>query len=72
MLPDGASLVSDVVEDSMPDNEIYGRFVVYNGKEKAEIVNGKEVCYSDIDSITKDFRTFAKVFKRLMGTMSCF
>jgi predicted AAA+ superfamily ATPase len=71
-LPDGASLVSDVVEDSMPDNDVYGRFVIYNGKEKAEVVNSKEVCYSDIDSVTRDFRTFAKVFKRLMGTMSCF
>lgn len=40
-----ASLVSDTLENLIPDNEIWGRYVWYIGENKWEKVNGREVMY---------------------------
>lgn len=45
-LPQNASLVKDVIENVLADKEIVARFVIYNGIDKIETVNGKEVIYT--------------------------
>ena len=47
VLPARASLVSDTVDSLFADNEIQGRYVVYNGVDREEIVNGKPVIYTN-------------------------
>lgn len=45
-LSQNASLVKNVIENILADKEIIARFVIYNGSDKIETVNGKEVIYT--------------------------
>lgn len=41
-----ASLVGSTIERVLVGKRVLGRFVVYNGSEKAEVLNGKEIIYT--------------------------
>lgn len=43
-----SSIVSEVVEKAIPDTEIIGRYVLYNGKRKAARVNDKKLIYTSL------------------------
>lgn len=55
-LPEKASLVSNIVSNLFADFNILGRYVIYNGANKVELINGAEVIYGNMDEIISYYR----------------
>lgn len=62
-LSDNASIVKDIIPSILGDLEIGGRYVIYQGKEKAGMVNGKNIIYTNNWGI--DFKKTEEHLERL-------
>lgn len=68
LLNENASLVKDIIPNLLgsKDIDVLGRFVVYQGEEKYQDINGFDVVYiNDWDIITKNYRDFDSIVKKL-------